>query len=71
MESHSSGAAESKSSKANQARNGLIMKAKKKACLLFTSESSVQQRSLKILLASQKLSGSNLLFLSKILLLVL
>jgi hypothetical protein len=39
MKRHSSGAAESKSSKANQARNGLIMKAKKKR-LPFLSESS-------------------------------
>lgn len=61
MESHSSHAAESKSSKANLARNVLIMKAEK-VSMVFTSESSVQQWSLKILLALQKLSESNLIF---------
>lgn len=35
MESHSSGAAEPKSSKANQARNGLIMKGKKSVLAFY------------------------------------
>lgn len=70
MKSHSSGAAESKSSKANQARNGLIMKTKKSVLAFYqwiirtTMES---KDSISITEAPRKQSGLSLtIFLSGI-----